>query len=53
MPSDQTHDPTYEGRSLDRPDEELTDQGLRFDVVTLLSRRNGCCGRLGPGGDGR
>jgi protocatechuate 3,4-dioxygenase beta subunit len=40
MPSDQTQDPTYEGRSFDRPDEELTDQGLRFDVVTVLSRRN-------------
>ena len=33
-------DLTYEGRPLDRPEEELTDQGLRFDVVTVLSRRN-------------
>ena len=31
--------PTYEGRALPRPDEELVDQGLRFDVDTLLSRR--------------
>ena len=33
-------DLTFEGRPFDRPDEELTDQGLRFDVVTVLSRRN-------------
>ncbi len=31
--------PTYEGRVLPRPDEELVDQGLGFDVGTLLSRR--------------
>ncbi|SOE00329.1 intradiol ring-cleavage dioxygenase [Blastococcus haudaquaticus] len=31
--------PTYEGRALPRPDEEVVDQGLRFDVDTLLSRR--------------
>jgi protocatechuate 3,4-dioxygenase beta subunit len=31
--------PTYEGRTLPRPEEELVDQGLRFDVDTLLSRR--------------
>jgi protocatechuate 3,4-dioxygenase beta subunit len=30
---------TYEGRPLHRPEEELVDQGLRFDVDTLLSRR--------------
>jgi protocatechuate 3,4-dioxygenase beta subunit len=30
---------TYEGRPLHRPGEELVDQGLRFDVDTLLSRR--------------
>lgn len=30
---------TYEGRPLPRPDEEVVDQGLRFDVDTLLSRR--------------
>jgi len=31
--------PTYEGRPLARPHEELVDQGLSFDVTTLLSRR--------------
>jgi protocatechuate 3,4-dioxygenase beta subunit len=31
--------PTYEGRRLPRLDEELVDQGLTFDVGTLLSRR--------------
>jgi protocatechuate 3,4-dioxygenase beta subunit len=30
---------TYQGRPLARPDEELVDQGLGFDVGTLLSRR--------------
>ncbi|WP_199034120.1 intradiol ring-cleavage dioxygenase [Glycomyces salinus] len=31
--------PTYEGRPYDRPEEELVDQGLAFDIGTLLSRR--------------
>jgi protocatechuate 3,4-dioxygenase beta subunit len=31
--------PTYEGRPLVRPDEEVVDQGLAFDVTTLMSRR--------------
>ena len=31
--------PTYEGRRLTRPAEELTDQGLGFDVATMLNRR--------------
>jgi protocatechuate 3,4-dioxygenase beta subunit len=31
--------PTYEGRPLPRPHEELVDQGLSFDVSTLLRRR--------------
>jgi protocatechuate 3,4-dioxygenase beta subunit len=31
--------PSYEGRPLPRPDEELVDQGLAFDVGTLLGRR--------------
>jgi hypothetical protein len=39
----QTHqqqpDVTYEGRLLARPQEELTDQGLGFDVATMVSRR--------------
>jgi protocatechuate 3,4-dioxygenase beta subunit len=29
----------FEGRALPRPEEELQDQGLAFDVGTLLSRR--------------
>lgn len=40
MLTDRQQDQTYEGRPLARPDEELTDQGLTFDVVTLLGRRN-------------
>ena len=40
--------PTYEGRPLPRPDEELVDQGLGFDVGTLLSRRR-LLGVLGLG----
>jgi hypothetical protein len=36
-PSDQR--PSYEGRPLVRPHEELVDQGLGFDVTTLLTRR--------------
>ncbi len=31
--------PTYEGRELPRPDEEVVDQGLAFDLGTLLDRR--------------
>jgi len=31
--------PTYEGRPLPRPDEEIVDQGLSFDLQTLLGRR--------------
>lgn len=30
---------TYEGRPLDRPHEEVVDQGLPFDLATLFSRR--------------
>ncbi len=32
--------PSYEGRRLPRPDEEVVDQGLAFDVATLVSRRH-------------
>jgi len=35
----QQNQTTYEGRALPRPEEELTDQGLGFDVATLLNRR--------------
>jgi protocatechuate 3,4-dioxygenase beta subunit len=31
--------PAYEGRLLDRPDEEVVDQGAPFDLRTLMSRR--------------
>ena len=31
--------PRYEGRLLPRPDEEIQDQGLGFDLATLLGRR--------------
>ncbi|MBN9735138.1 MULTISPECIES: 3,4-dioxygenase subunit beta [unclassified Pseudonocardia] len=31
--------PTYEGRPLPRPDDEVVDQGLGFDLGTLFSRR--------------
>jgi protocatechuate 3,4-dioxygenase beta subunit len=31
--------PTYEGRPYAKQDEELVDQGLQFDIGTLLSRR--------------
>ncbi|MCP2322793.1 protocatechuate 3,4-dioxygenase beta subunit [Hamadaea flava] len=31
--------PTYEGRPLAKPDEDIYDQGLRFDMQTLLGRR--------------
>ncbi len=33
------HERTYRGRPLPRPDQELVDQGLAFDVHTALSRR--------------
>ena len=36
-PSDQM--PSYEGRPLVRPHEDLVDQGLSFDLTTLLNRR--------------
>ena len=31
--------PAYESRLLDRPDEEVVDQGASFDMRTLMSRR--------------
>ena len=31
--------PTYEGRALPRPDEDLVDQGLAFDLETMGRRR--------------
>ena len=38
MPSDR-RPATFEGRPLANPDEDIYDQGLRFDVETLLDRR--------------
>jgi protocatechuate 3,4-dioxygenase beta subunit len=43
--------PSYQGRLLPRPDEELVDQGLAFDVGTLMSRRR-LLGVLGLGAAG-
>jgi protocatechuate 3,4-dioxygenase beta subunit len=40
--------PSYEGRLLDRTDEEVVDQGVSFDIRTLISRR-GVLGFLGLG----
>jgi protocatechuate 3,4-dioxygenase beta subunit len=40
--------PAYEGRLLDRADEEVVDQGAAFDIRTLLSRR-GVLGLAGVG----
>src|SRR5690606_32088098 len=40
--------PAYEGRLLDRPDEEVVDQGAAFDLGTLISRR-GVIGLAGLG----
>nr|BFF12864.1 hypothetical protein GCM10025699_41670 [Microbacterium flavescens] len=40
--------PAYEGRLLDRVDEEVVDQGVAFDLRTLVSRR-GVLGILGLG----
>jgi protocatechuate 3,4-dioxygenase beta subunit len=31
--------PTYDGRPLARPDDDVVDQGLRFDIETLIDRR--------------
>jgi protocatechuate 3,4-dioxygenase beta subunit len=39
VPEPQSSRTTYEGRALPRPEEEVVDQGLAFDVGTLLSRR--------------
>ena len=38
MPTPESR-PCYDGRPLPRPDDELVDQGLGFDIGTLLSRR--------------
>jgi protocatechuate 3,4-dioxygenase beta subunit len=40
MPDHIPEAPTYEGRRLARPTEEVVDQGAGFDVRTLISRRS-------------
>jgi protocatechuate 3,4-dioxygenase beta subunit len=35
----QSSEGSYQGRRLPRPDEEVTDQGLGFDLTTLMNRR--------------
>ena len=44
--------PTFEGRPLPHPDEPVFDQGLAFDVDTLISRRQ-VLRALGYGAVGR
>ncbi|MCC4908266.1 intradiol ring-cleavage dioxygenase [Microbacterium sp. cx-59] len=39
VPEQTPQGPAYEGRLLDRADEEVVDQGAPFDVRTLMSRR--------------
>ena len=39
MNRQQSAPPSYEGRPLVRPDDEVVDQGLGFDVGTLMDRR--------------
>jgi len=39
QPDQTPHGPSYEGRLLHRPDEDVVDQGARFDIQTVLSRR--------------
>jgi protocatechuate 3,4-dioxygenase beta subunit len=39
MPTLASRAPTFEGRTLPHPDEPVYDQGLAFDVDTLVSRR--------------
>ncbi|WBL19828.1 intradiol ring-cleavage dioxygenase [Citricoccus sp. NR2] len=38
-PTTGTGIPTFEGRPLDRPHEDIEDQGLAFDLTTAISRR--------------
>ncbi|UQN13930.1 intradiol ring-cleavage dioxygenase [Gulosibacter sp. ACHW.36C] len=50
-PDETPEGPKYQGRKLDRPDEEVVDQGASFDITTLLTRR-GVLGVLGVGAVG-
>ncbi|WP_297006850.1 intradiol ring-cleavage dioxygenase [uncultured Corynebacterium sp.] len=38
-PAQTPEGPAYEGRLLDRPDEDVVDQGPAFDIRTLMTRR--------------
>ncbi|OZC81279.1 3,4-dioxygenase subunit beta [Rhodococcus sp. 06-418-5] len=38
-PTNTSAGPIYEGRLLDRPAEEVVDQGAGFDITTLITRR--------------
>ncbi|OZE83862.1 3,4-dioxygenase subunit beta [Rhodococcus sp. 15-649-2-2] len=38
-PTNTSAGPTYQGRLLDRPTEEVVDQGAGFDITTLITRR--------------
>ncbi|WP_130507383.1 intradiol ring-cleavage dioxygenase [Microterricola gilva] len=39
-PESTPHGPAYERRLLDRADEEVVDQGVAFDIRTLMTRRS-------------
>lgn len=47
-PTQTPRGPAYEGRLLDRVDEEIVDQGAAFDIRTVMSRR-GVLGLAGLG----
>lgn len=47
-PTEESETPQFEGRPLDRPGEDIEDQGLAFDLRTLTSRRR-MLGFLGLG----
>lgn len=47
-PTNTSAGPTYEGRLLDRPTEEVVDQGAGFDITTLVTRRR-VLGLVGAG----
>ncbi|MFT4124075.1 MAG: intradiol ring-cleavage dioxygenase [Microbacteriaceae bacterium] len=38
-PEETPDGPAYEGRLLDHPDEDVVDQGVRFDMRTIVNRR--------------
>lgn len=41
LPDPTPRGPAYQGRLLPRPDDEVVDQGLAFDMGTLMGR-GGC-----------